>query len=167
MSVIIHNLQRSVRLNLRVLERDVRYLRRLTGLTSFHMGIQCVDDDSISDANLTYRGVDGPTDVLAFPLIDGMDPNKPFPEIAEPDRRLLGDLMLGIPYIHKHADLHREQLEETLSVMVLHGMCHLIGYDHETEEQWKQMYEKELNILEQFNQKTKYKCKPLLGIGHG
>ncbi|XP_033762956.1 endoribonuclease YbeY-like isoform X2 [Pecten maximus] len=119
MSVVIHNLQRSIRLNVQRLERDE------------------------------------------------LEPGQALPEIPEPDRRLLGDLMLGIPYIHKHSQLHEEQLEETLSVMVLHGMCHLIGYDHETEDQWKQMYHKELRILEQFNQKTGYSCKPLLGIGHG
>ncbi|OWF54293.1 putative ribonuclease [Mizuhopecten yessoensis] len=167
MSVVIHNMQRLIKLDLRRLERDVRYLRRLMGLTSFHMGIQCVEDDEISEANIVYRGVEGATDVLAFPFLEDLEPGKPLPEIADPDRRLLGDLMLGIPYIHKNAQLNREQLEGTLSVMVLHGMCHLIGYDHETKDQWQQMYNKELTILDKFNQKTGYTCKPLLGIGHG
>ncbi|XP_060066335.1 endoribonuclease YbeY-like [Ylistrum balloti] len=167
MSVVIQNLQRSVRLDLRRMERDVRYLRRLMELTSFHLGIQCVENDYIAEANLTYRGVEGTTDVLAFPLIEDMEPGKPLPEITDPDSRILGDLMLGIPYIHEHAVFHGEQLEETLNVMILHGMCHLIGYDHETKDQWEQMYNKELKILERFNKRTGYSCKPLLGVGHG
>lgn len=50
--------------------------------------------------------------------------------------------------------------------MVTHGMCHLIGYDHEEKNQWQQMYQKELGILQKFNDQTGYQCRPLLGVGH-
>ena len=50
--------------------------------------------------------------------------------------------------------------------MVTHGICHLIGYDHEDEKQWDLMYKKELEILQKFNTEAGLSCKPLLGIGH-
>ncbi|VDH97778.1 Hypothetical predicted protein [Mytilus galloprovincialis] len=75
--------------------------------------------------------------------------------------------------IHKLNKTYRDVDESTdvlafpfIEVMVTHGICHLIGYDHEDEVQWQQMYQKELNILQKFNDQTGYNCKPLLGVGH-
>lgn len=90
MSVLIHNLQKSVKLNIRLLERDVRYLRRLMRLTNYHMGIQCVEDDQIAALNLTYRGVEGPTDVLAFPSLQVRIQYTPVYRVPSPRVRVGG-----------------------------------------------------------------------------
>ncbi|CAG2192327.1 Endoribonuclease YbeY [Mytilus edulis] len=164
MTLVVKNLQKVVNFNIGLLENHVMLLRRLVDITSFDLGVVCYDNKSIHKLNKTYRDVDESTDVLAFPFIEVIEPGI-LPFIKDPEERILGDIALGIPYIVENLE-ENEKLEEVLPVMVTHGICHLIGYDHEDEVQWQQMYQKELNILQKFNDQTGYNCKPLLGVGH-
>lgn len=161
----VNNFQSVIKVNIRLLNRHLRILRRLLNVTDYEVSVSCYDNDTMQRYNLQYRNVDEPTDVLAFPLLDISEPGK-LPIIKRLDDRLLGDILLGIPYIQTECLAENEKLEQMLPIFVLHGLCHLIGYDHETEEQWRLMYSKEMDILQKFNKETGYYCKPLLGVGH-
>jgi len=100
--------------------------------------VRVVDTDEISRLNETYRNKSGPTNVLAFPT------DVP-PEVDVP---LLGDLVICAPVVHQEA-LDQGKLENAhWAHMVVHGVLHLLGYDHEAQDQAERMERREVEILE-------------------
>jgi probable rRNA maturation factor len=95
------------------------------------------DDDEIQQMNRQYRGVDAPTDVLSFP-------NEPLPGEDEP---YLGDLILSLPYIQRQAEAETHTLSDELSLAVIHGTLHLLGYDHDTPAHQDSMWERQAEAL--------------------
>jgi len=168
MALIIKNLQQTVKLNISQLHLDITLIRRLAGYQNFGFGVMLTSTEEIHQLNKNYRDEDCATDVLAFPYYDEIDPEKAecFPPITSKEEMILGDIVLGVPYIYSISQEKGEHFESTILTMTTHGLCHLLGYDHMNRDQWTQMRNKELNILSRFNKITGYKCSPLLGIGH-
>ena len=80
-------------------------------------------DEAVAALNRQFRGVGAPTDVLSFPA----DP-PPFAMEGEP--RYLGDLIIAFPYASAQAAREGHALTDSLSLLVVHGTLHLLGYDH-------------------------------------
>lgn len=101
-------------------------------------GIHITTDEEIQSLNAQYRGFDKPTDVLSFEA-DFFDP--------EQNLTYLGDIIISLPTAQKQA-LQAEHPEETeLLLLIAHGLLHLVGYDHATDEERKEMWELQTNIL--------------------
>ncbi|XP_059155694.1 endoribonuclease YbeY-like [Physella acuta] len=166
MSVIIRNLQSKIQLNLSQLHYDAVTLLKLTQYHSYDLGIMLVSSNEIKALNKKYRRVNRVTDVLAFPFLE-VSHEQPgvLPNVDQEDR-MLGDIALCTSFIWSESQKHKEDFNSVMLTMVTHGLCHLVGFDHETKDQWTQMYRKELEILTRFNQLTGYRCSPLLGVGH-
>ena len=102
------------------------------------------DSGTVRRLNRDYRGVDEPTDVLAF----SMSPEEA-DFILPPDNVLrLGEVVISYP---RAAEQAREQGHSTareLALLVIHGMLHLLGYDHEKPEEGKKMRAREKKLLE-------------------
>ncbi|XP_006811885.1 endoribonuclease YbeY-like [Saccoglossus kowalevskii] len=161
MSLIVKNLQRVVSFNIGRLERDLGIIRQLMGVETYDVAVLCVDDRKIQELNRNYRGQGVPTDVLSFPAYEIASPGL-LPDISEDEVPDLGDMFLGLPYIQHQCQQDGGNLSEVLPVIATHGLCHLIGYDHKTENQWKQMFDKELSIFQEYNKLTGLNLKPLL-----
>ena len=101
------------------LRRYLSDLRRLLGVTGgFHV---CLGRDlEVRELNRRFRGLDAPTDVLSFPE-DG------------PSRRLLGELIVSVDTARRQAAEQGHPLETELRILILHGLLHLLGWDHETD----------------------------------
>jgi len=82
--------------------------------------VRLVDEDESSDLNQTYRHKQGPTNVLSFP----------FEAPAEIQTTLLGDLVICAPVVHREAKEQGKLLEHHWAHIVIHGVLHLLGYDH-------------------------------------
>ncbi len=98
------------------------------------------DDATIQGINNEWRGKDKPTNVLsfpAFPLRPGMAP-KP----------LLGDIVVALETVQREAIEEQKTFENHLTHMFVHGLLHLLGYDHETDDDAEQMEHLERQILE-------------------
>ena len=94
----------------------------------------------MKELNSSYRGIDSTTNVLSFSMMEG--------EFLDMGANLLGDLVISLPTAQKEATESGITLDERLSQLLVHGILHLIGYDHETgEDQEKQMVEKSLELL--------------------
>lgn len=95
------------------------------------------DDAQILELNLVYRGVDAPTDVLAFGEAGGA--NELIPPLGE--TKYWGDIIISQPQAMEQAAAYGHPLQEELSLLVVHGTLHLMGYDHEQaddrEKMWK------------------------------
>lgn len=112
------------------LRRRLRRVRKAAGQT---MGfcVSLVDDAEIHALNKAYAAEDHPTDVLAFP----QPPMGLSPEMAS-----LGDIVISIPTAQRQAVALARTLQQEILHLAVHGFCHLLGYDHATPEEEKEMF---------------------------
>ncbi|XP_055070712.1 endoribonuclease YbeY [Misgurnus anguillicaudatus] len=160
MGVVVRNLQSVVPLRRARLRADVETLRLIFGVQRFDMSIVCVDNRRIQRINHVYRRQKQPTDVLSFPFYEDLRPGK-LPCALHRDDYNLGDIFLGVEYIMQQCKGTSQDLHEALTVVTAHGICHLLGYRHETEEEWNEMQQKESYILSEFNRRTGSRLEPL------
>ena len=91
------------------------------------VGVTFLDDATIQELNRDYRDKDRPTDVLSFALNEGDEP-----EIVDaPEEELLGDILISLETTARQAEEYGHSLERELAYLTVHGMLHLLGYDHE------------------------------------
>jgi probable rRNA maturation factor len=116
-----------------------------------------VDENAIADLNNRFLGKDGPTDVLAFPIDEepvegGRSPDSggtgpgynPSPEEAP---TLLGDVVICPAMAHRNAPEHAGTYEDELALLLVHGLLHLLGMDHEDPDEAEVMEAKERDLL--------------------
>ncbi len=97
------------------------------------------DDDAIRELNRNFLGNDSPTDVLSFPANE-MDP--------ETGRHYLGDVIISLPRAREQAEGAGNPLEAELQLLVIHGVLHLLGYDHAEAEEKARMWAAQAQVLE-------------------
>jgi probable rRNA maturation factor len=108
--------------------------------TDTELSIAIVDDAAMVELNRRYRGVNATTDVLAFSMAEGE-----FGEIAP---QMLGDVVISAPTASLMSEQHNVALTAILDLLLVHGILHLIGYDHEQgDEQARLMEAKTLQIM--------------------
>ena len=100
-----------------------------------------VDNKKIKDLNKTYRNIDKETDVISFALEDNKD------EGFNLNKRVLGDIYISIEKAKDQAKEYGHSLKRELSFLSVHGLLHLLGYDHMKKEEEKEMFEKQELIL--------------------
>lgn len=93
--------------------------------------VALVSDGVIRRLNLRHRGVDRPTDVLSFPAEDGWRDGRWAPAHPAARPRLLGDVVIALGVAGRQARAAGHAVETELRVLALHGVLHLVGYDHE------------------------------------
>ena len=101
----------------------------------------------MADLNLSYRSKEGPTNVISFPMGEGM-----FSDITP---HLLGDVVISIDTAEREATEAGITLDERLSQLLIHGVLHLFGYDHEiSEDADREMASKSLELLRLIEKNT-------------
>ncbi len=110
--------------------------------------ITIVDDEEIHQLNRDYRNVDRPTDVLSFAL-DEDDEDEP--ELLEGQLHLLGDIIISAETATRQAEEFGHGLEREIVYLAVHGLLHLLGYDHMIEEDKVIMRAKEEEALRAIN----------------
>jgi len=101
------------------LRQWMRTVLRHLDQTQAELSLALVMDSEIHSLNRQYRGKDKPTDVLSFPLADALQP------------ALLGDVIISIDTAARQAQRRGHSLREELQILLIHGILHLLGYDHE------------------------------------
>lgn len=109
------------------------------------MSVSFVSADEIKDLNREYRGKDAVTDVLSFPQFD------PYEYMQDWDEVSLGDVVICEERAHQQAEAFGHSYERELIYLFVHSCFHLLGYDHETEEEKRVMREKEEKIMTQLD----------------
>lgn len=103
-----------------------------------------VDDESIRELNLSYRGMDKATDVLSFAMNEEIDGA---PEFISAEENILGDIVISLETAQRQASEYGHSLDRELGFLTVHGMLHLLGYDHMGEQDTAIMRQKEEQIL--------------------
>ena len=104
------------------------------------MNVIIIDNEKIHEINKEYRGIDRPTDVISFALED----DKTF---VNTDFRVLGDIYISIDKVHEQAKIYGHSERRELSFLTVHGVLHLLGYDHMKKEDEVVMFKKQDEIL--------------------
>ena len=162
--VKIRNLQRGIKVNQRAIKRAGEETLRIEGRAGkvdrvisgglpltrrgdqgcpapAEVSIILVTDNYIRDLNRKYRGVEKATDVLAFPMQEG--------EFSGLHPHLLGDVVISVERAEKQAGEFRHGFEEELSLLTIHGILHLLGYNDITLKGRKKMESRQKEILEE------------------
>ena len=127
---------------LSLLEKTVKHLRLKCDPI---LSVTFVDDEFIHKMNRDYRHVDRPTDVISFAFLDG-DENRE-KELKNKGPVSLGDIYISIDRAKAQAEEYGHPLKRELSFLFIHGLLHLLGYDHMTEEDEKIMFKIQDEIL--------------------
>ena len=126
---------------------------------SCELSVFFVDEASMADLNAEHMGKSGPTDVLAFPM-DGIEvvaaqgpgAASQGPDRAHPDHddmpTLLGDVLVCPAVAARQAPAHAGTLDDEIALLLVHGILHVMGHDHDTDPTTAAMRERELAILE-------------------
>lgn len=115
------------------------------------VSILLTDDQEMRQLNRHYRDIDAPTDVLAFSQIEEQG-DFFIPDTSE--EHLLGDIVISIETAQRQASHFNHSLEEELTILLIHGLLHLLGYDHFDEEEAKKMQSLESKIWHHMFEKT-------------
>lgn len=112
------------------------------GWKEVEFGIVLVNDRTIQDLNLRYRQKDTPTDVLSFSM------ECPSLQVGE-DRppRLLGEVVISVETARRQSVKYRRTFYEELSGLLIHGILHLVGFDHEEDSEERRMKRKERELI--------------------
>jgi probable rRNA maturation factor len=117
--------------------RAVRVLRELERFDA-ELSIALVDDATISDLNRRYRSKAGPTDVLSFSQLEG--------EHVELAGNLLGDVVISLETAARQARVAHRGLDSEVAKLLVHGILHLIGHDHERVDEARVMQQLERRL---------------------
>jgi probable rRNA maturation factor len=127
--------------NLTTLEINQKHLKTIANtLTTREIDLTICYNHAIQQYNLEYRGKDTPTDVLSFPLNSDFVDSKHIP---------LGSIVVSSDYIRDSAERLGHSLNDELSLLFIHGLLHLLGYDHEIDS--GEMRSREEALIIEFN----------------
>lgn len=145
MAVLVNNLQDEIPVPadlISLLEKIGAFVLRLEGVGgNGEVSVVLVDNGYIHELNLTYRGQDSPTDVLAFNLQNGC---------ALDEEELLGDVVISLEKATEQSTALGHSLKREVAFLAVHGILHLLGYDHDTGAAEQEMKEKQELILHKF-----------------
>ncbi|RED65722.1 rRNA maturation RNase YbeY [Cohnella lupini] len=149
-----------------MLEKLLKIAGEKEEFTTGIVTLTLTDDEGIRELNRQYRGLDKPTDVLSFSLLEGEQPDiqydgdyegseegdeewKDEDKAGDPFSDLLGDIVISVPRAEAQAEDYGHSFERELGFLFVHGFLHLLGYDHGDEEQEREMFAKQEEVLKE------------------
>jgi len=138
MMVQIENIHPQMKLELDKLRETAQKALPQTNMENLRLNLILADDAYITNLNHKFRGRDWPTDVLSFP----------FPEQELPtEEKIWGEIYISVDRAATQARDYGVRLEDEVRRLIIHGILHLLGYDHQSDEEARQMREKEDQLL--------------------
>lgn len=111
---------------------------------SAELGIVVTGDERVHELNHLYRGLDCTTDVLSFALTEGQD------FVAPPDGLVhLGEVIVSYPQASRQAREFGKSHQQELALLLVHGILHLLGFDHAEDDQEREMKAREATLLQE------------------
>jgi probable rRNA maturation factor len=129
-----------------VIQRAIAAAAQMTdaGDDEAELAVMLTDDAGIRTLNSNWRGIDKPTNVLSFPALPSTGAGGP-----DDAPRMLGDIAIAYETTRREADDEQKPFDHHLSHLAIHGFLHLMGYDHETDDDAEAMESLEQEILAQ------------------
>lgn len=125
--------------------RAIETVGRLYDAEDAEVSVTLTDDAHIHELNRIYRAVDRPTDVLSFALTESEEPEI----VGAQGHDVLGDLVISLEHVAAQAEEYGHSPLRELSFLTVHGMLHLLGYDHMEEAERQEMEEEQRHVMEE------------------
>jgi len=145
--ILIKNTQRKIEIDTQELRKNTQEILNTLGYSDFDISIWLTSNKTIHNYNRTYRDKDKPTDILSFPYHTNLKAGDRIKPNCQDDKNL-GDIIISPQYVQE--DLPRwegQTFEYRMKVLLVHGICHLLGYDHIEDADYKVMHKKEKSLL--------------------
>lgn len=144
--ITIRNSQRKIAIDLDRFKKDAQKILDLLDYSDFDLGIWLTTNHTIRKYNRDFREKDRPTDILSFPYHTELVAGDRIVVQSDDDKNL-GDIIISPEYVL--ADLERwgKTFDERMRILLVHGMCHLLGYDHIKDKDYAVMHAKETWLL--------------------
>jgi probable rRNA maturation factor len=139
MPIVDVTLSEGVAWPVEAVEADAARVLAEFGLEDAELSVLLCDDATIHPLNKQYRGKDKPTDVLSFSQLEGE---------AVGRREVIGDVVISLETAARQARERRHDTAQEIRVLLVHGICHLLGYDHEQDDEAEAMEALERDLLE-------------------
>jgi pyridoxine 5-phosphate synthase len=134
-------------INSKRLKQLSNWLLDQCGVKDHTVSLLLIDDQEITRLNAHYRNNNKPTNVLSFPFAEGADESLATLPVKE-----LGDIIISLDTALRESIEYKQTLHQRMSWLVIHGMLHLLGYDHErSESDERAMFDKENELLSRLN----------------
>ena len=148
--IFLKNKQKKININSHNLKQSAQEILNLLGYKDFGLGIWLTTNETIQKFNKKYRKQDKATDILSFPY-HAVTAGKKIKPKADEDY-YLGDLIISLEFAQKDSIKNDLPFDNHILELLVHGICHLLGYEHDTDENYKKMYKLERKILSEIKQ---------------
>lgn len=137
MKIQIDNHQKKIKIGKRRIRVTVAHLLRFLDCMDKELSVTFVDDEGIKQLNMQYLHKDRTTNVLSFPMLEG--------EFSHINPHMLGDIVISVDTAQRDAVQSALTFEQEIDFLIIHGLLHLLGYNHEktTKAEARTMQEKE------------------------
>ncbi len=125
MAISIKNRQKKIKLDLRQIRKVVRRLLQILECSDKEIGLIFVDDLKIQEINKMYLGRDYPTNVISFSMLEG--------EYSSINPSIMGDIVISADTALRDAENGEISLADELDFLIIHGLLHILGYNHEND----------------------------------
>lgn len=144
--ITIKHTQRKIKFDTEQFKRDIQTVLDALDYSDFDINFWLTTNTIVHRFNREFRDKDKPTDILSFPYYPELKAGKRIIAREEEDKNL-GDIIISLEYVLKDASRWEKTFEERMKILLVHGICHLLGYDHIEDTDYKVMHKKELSLL--------------------
>lgn len=124
---------------MKLVKKVVKYTLKMEHVKKCECNVIFVTNEKIHEINRTYRNIDRETDVISFALEDNQD--------FQMEVRILGDIYISIDKAREQAVTYGHSVKREIAFLAVHGILHLLGYDHMTKEEENVMFQKQEEVL--------------------
>lgn len=144
--IFIKHTQKKVAVDLKQIEKNAQTLLNELDYADFDLGIWLTTNASIRAYNKRFRNKNKPTDILSFPNHPELKAGERIQVNTEDDKNL-GDIIISLEYVKADAQKLGVTFEYQMNILLVHGICHLLGYDHIEDNDYEAMHKKEQILL--------------------
>ncbi len=138
-----HLISQAARATLQYLQQTPAAEVQVSPAQALSLSIVIADNELVQQLNRAYRGVDAPTDVLSFEN----SPDPDFPDLEDPGADYLGDIVIAFPVAQAQAAAAGHSTQAEIMLLTVHGLLHLLGFDHDSPERRERMWQVQQHII--------------------
>jgi probable rRNA maturation factor len=150
--ILIKKKLNKIKINETRIRKNINKILTNLDYKDFDLNIWFTTSATIKKYNKKYRNKEKATDILSFPFYDKLKPGKKI-NAKNKDEQILGDIIISLEFCKKYADKNKLKFNNYLLRIIIHGIAHLLGYDHLTNKQFEQMKKFEKKLLNIINVK--------------
>lgn len=145
--ILIKNKQRKIKVDTKKMHAQAQKMLGVLGYPDFDLNILLTTNQTIRKFNKKFRNKNKATDILSFPFHPGSKPDKKIKVLSEEEKNL-GDIIISLEHAQKDALQKWDRtFDHHLTALLAHGVSHLIGHDHHTDEEYEAMLKLEKRLL--------------------